>query len=475
MSWTQESRSFNKSVYKRLTDSANKYYFNEVSDLTQNIHIGEVWIDPIPVQPNGTFGSIELYTNFALTIDTTVPNHNTWYAETGGNRLKDWIPDKYDNVSLSAYQVVVKGYDGTIIPVGDDGCNWLFDYETGILTFATNPPSSYYSGGAITITGYRYVGRKGADTNVIKKPCRAATTSSTFNSNWSWSSTNSGTITIVSTTTLTIDGVNINGNINPTGTPNFNLVADRILIKDYTSSDLSQNGIYVVTQDGSTSGTWKLTRDNDYNSSSLIYPDAIIFIEQGTANANSIWCMSNYGFTTLNASGVTGEIIFSQGLSGSNGTPNYLAKFSSTGTALVDSILEEINGEYIYVNGSFLSPYKSFCIPHPTKEDYYLIYGCLEGPEHGIYHRGTAEGIGCVFVELPDYWHKLCNQYSVCGLTEYGNYSLYIDKKQKNGFQVKVKGPFWNNFKRVKFDYYVVGERTPIAIEVPVNQLRLHL
>jgi hypothetical protein len=44
---------------------------------------------------------------------------------------------------------------------------------------------------------------------------------------------------------------------------------------------------------------------------------------------------------------------------------------------------------------------KSFDISHPTKEGWRLRYGVLEGPEHGVYHRGLTTS---KVIELPDYW-----------------------------------------------------------------------
>ena len=65
-------------------------------------------------------------------------------------------------------------------------------------------------------------------------------------------------------------------------------------------------------------------------------------------------------------------------------------------------------------NGNLRATTKSFDIPHPTKEGMRLVYGVLEGPEHGVYHRGTVEGKGNILVELPEYWTKLVNEeYSI--------------------------------------------------------------
>ena len=59
------------------------------------------------------------------------------------------------------------------------------------------------------------------------------------------------------------------------------------------------------------------------------------------------------------------------------------------------------------VHGTFAATSKSFVIDHPTKEDYQLVYGSLEGPEHGVYVRGkVTDGV----IELPDYWSALVDE-----------------------------------------------------------------
>ena len=45
----------------------------------------------------------------------------------------------------------------------------------------------------------------------------------------------------------------------------------------------------------------------------------------------------------------------------------------------------------VNINGHLVAGTKSFNIPHPIYDDKRLIYGCLEGPEHGVYNRGTVE------------------------------------------------------------------------------------
>jgi len=48
---------------------------------------------------------------------------------------------------------------------------------------------------------------------------------------------------------------------------------------------------------------------------------------------------------------------------------------------------------------------KSFIIDHPKDGNKYLVHGCLEGPEGGIYYRGTGEITNGEYtvIKLPEY------------------------------------------------------------------------
>ena len=64
-------------------------------------------------------------------------------------------------------------------------------------------------------------------------------------------------------------------------------------------------------------------------------------------------------------------------------------------------------GSKLTVNGSFSASSKSFLIDHPTKENKKLEHGCLEGPEFGVYYRGTTQSNT---ITLPDYWSGLVRE-----------------------------------------------------------------
>ena len=112
------------------------------------------------------------------------------------------------------------------------------------------------------------------------------------------------------------------------------------------------------------------------------------------------------------------------------------------------------------VTGTISATAKSFNIPHPLYKDKRLVHGSLEGPEHGIYIRGTieTEEKGCL-IELPEYWSAMCEDYTV-QLTPHGPYTVYIKEKLKDKVMIECSQ------KKFKFDYYIVGARTDETLEV---------
>jgi len=119
------------------------------------------------------------------------------------------------------------------------------------------------------------------------------------------------------------------------------------------------------------------------------------------------------------------------------------------------------------VAGNLRATTKSFDIPHPTKEGLRLVYGVLEGPEHGVYHRGTAEGKGVIQVNLPDYWHKLVGDQYTIQLTPWGNYNVGINSKTENYFTIQLVGDVISRkFKNIKVDYIVHGSRLDAPLDI---------
>jgi len=115
------------------------------------------------------------------------------------------------------------------------------------------------------------------------------------------------------------------------------------------------------------------------------------------------------------------------------------------------------------VHGTLSATAKSFDIPHPDKKGMRLIHGSLEGPEHGVYVRGTAKGHDETTIELPDYWETLVGDDYTLQLTSYNTSNVYIVDKGAKSFTVNC------NALAYKFDYFVIGRREEIEVEIDGN------
>jgi hypothetical protein len=111
------------------------------------------------------------------------------------------------------------------------------------------------------------------------------------------------------------------------------------------------------------------------------------------------------------------------------------------------------------VNGSFAAVTKSFVIPHPTKPGMKLRYGSLEGPENGVYIRGTLKGSNTIY--LPNYWHRLVDPDSITvNLTPIGKHqNLYIEEISNN--KIIVKNSNLIN-KEINCFYTIFAERVDV-------------
>jgi hypothetical protein len=127
----------------------------------------------------------------------------------------------------------------------------------------------------------------------VKASVRLATTGAL--SAYTFTTTAGGTITNNTNGAIQIDGV----------TPS---VADRILVKNETSTNAPYNGIYVVTTVGDGSTPYVLTRATDANTSAEVTEGMFTFVAQGTTLADSGWVLTTNNPITLN----TTDLVFTQ-------------------------------------------------------------------------------------------------------------------------------------------------------------------
>lgn len=99
--------------------------------------------------------------------------------------------------------------------------------------------------------------------------------------------------------------------------------------------------------------------------------------------------------------------------------------------------------------------FKAFTIPHPEKQEKWLVHGCLEGPESGVYYRG--KDVAPTTVSLPRYASKIAKDFTV-NVTPIGNpRTLGVTEVTDEGtFDVNGEG---------KFFWHAIGERLKLEAE----------
>jgi hypothetical protein len=110
------------------------------------------------------------------------------------------------------------------------------------------------------------------------------------------------------------------------------------------------------------------------------------------------------------------------------------------------------------ISGALNAETKSFSIQHPTKPDQTLRYGSLEGPEFGVYIRGTTTGN---IIELPEYWTKLVDPNSITvNLTPIGSgQSLFVEKIENNRVYLVNDNVL---LRKINCFYTIFGERVDV-------------
>ena len=105
---------------------------------------------------------------------------------------------------------------------------------------------------------------------------------------------------------------------------------------------------------------------------------------------------------------------------------------------------------------------KTFVIDHPNDNTKYLVHGCLEGPESGVYYRGEGEITNHVSttIELPDYVKNLATNFTIHVTPIYSGKELkqlYVSRIVNNSFQVYGEN--------CEFYWMVQGKRLDIEVE----------
>jgi hypothetical protein len=107
---------------------------------------------------------------------------------------------------------------------------------------------------------------------------------------------------------------------------------------------------------------------------------------------------------------------------------------------------------------------KTFVIDHPIEKDKYLVHACLEGPEAGVYYRGTGEitNNACITIDLPAYASILAKNFTISVTPIYSKSRLVQSNYQTSELE---NGSFTVYGKNGRFFWVVYGERCAIEVE----------
>ena len=195
--------------------------------------------------------------------------------------------------------------------------------------------------------------------------------------------------------------------------------------------------------------------------------NTIIFTNNtgGTFNVTGITSSSTFtGGTVTGATSFTNGLTANTFSSSTFNSPitNTQIIYSNSGTLTGSTGLTWVNSATtLTINGTLEATSKSFSIPHPTKEGKKLVYGSLEGPENGVYHRGKLYNEDTII--LPEYWYKLVDKDTVTvQLTSIGKHqNLFVKEVFEDKVIVGIEGGLFTN-KTINCYYVVYGERKDI-------------
>ena len=114
---------------------------------------------------------------------------------------------------------------------------------------------------------------------------------------------------------------------------------------------------------------------------------------------------------------------------------------------------------------------KTFVIQHPLDRDKYLVHACLEGPEAGVYYRGTGEipiDAQSTTVYLPKYVNAIASDYTVHITPIYNGSIRLLNVANVNGTSFDVIGA------PGKFYWLIHGLRMNFIVEPVKSSVIVH-
>jgi len=253
----------------------------------------------------GGSGLVQTVTDNTVTVTaTTLTNANLSGSAgiTNANLANDSVTFGTTTVALGASNTDIAGVTSLVVDnMTIDGNDISTTNTNGDLTISPNGtgtitvPSNYEERAGFTdnsLTNKKYVDTvaQGLD---IKDAVRVGTTANLAATYSNGSSGVGATLTNSSTqAALVIDGITM-------------VVNDRVMVKDQTTT--LQNGLYKVTNIGSGSTNWVLTRTPDGDESTEVNGGSFFFVQEGSTNGDNGYVTTNDGNPTIGTDAITFE------------------------------------------------------------------------------------------------------------------------------------------------------------------------
>ena len=251
---------------------------------------------------------------------------------------------------------------------------------------------------------------------------------------------------------LRVMGSNLTVDYNLISDGNTQLNGNTITGLITSSGDISSSGnVYGVNLIGDVIGTsfFPVSDTPEKNEITFFHSDLVFDpntggnIIQETSSADfKFFRQGEGGYTNNSALELTGSLLV-------NGDTVMNGSLTITGSQL---ITDDITSD-----GTIRARVKSFDIPHPTRKGKRLVYGALEGPEHGIYCRGESKELKIL---LPPEWRAMVNTKGITvQITPIGEWQpLYFKKLHSNWLYFGCG----DEREKVHFYWEIKGERTDV-------------
>jgi hypothetical protein len=241
------------------------------------------------------------------------------------------------------------------------------------------------------------------------------------------------------------------GNVSNLGTNNANIAGNLKIGNNITASGNISSSNFIV---GRNIIGLELGQLVENTSPGLLYEVTWYGLQETTDFGSVYYETSSKDFKYIPSWAGSSSIL----LTGSliiTGSTNIIGNTIINGSLIVTG--SQLITQDISSDGTIRARVKSFDIPHPTRKGKRLVYGALEGPEHGIYCRGESKELKIL---LPSEWRAMVNKKTISvQITPIGEWQpIYFKKFESNWIHFGCG----DNRETYHFYWEIKGERTDV-------------